>query len=1703
MSWGGRGGRPSCVAGPRLVGLVAGLLLSTGPSIVIPVSAHASSTAPAMRSSPVNVAPKPHVIRHRQQSRSAELAAPATRLRGPTISSSAPALGGVWSELGPKPVAAPSSPEGEVAGRVTALAVDPTNPAVVYAGSADGGVWKTTNGTSSMATWTPLTDSQVTLAIGAVALDPNSPGTIYAGTGEPNRCQDCLPSQGVLKSVDGGAHWNLLAGSPQNRTSAVVVDRSNSNRVLVATTRGLFTSSDGGASWSKNTQINSVTAAISSSTPVTGGINSLLQDPVNPRVFWAAMGDWCNTEGGSIVVSSDSGNTWVESTHFPTLPNATRLALALGKDATNHVVAYAVLAACAGGNHVDGQLLGIGKNPDADGAGLWTVIQPGPALPDFFAETSPDTAHQGWYDITAAVDPSDPNRAIFGGVTLMATTDGGTTFADIARPYSTSPLLHPDFHAATFTGPNTFYVGNDGGVWRSTDLGGTYTNLNHTLGITQFYAGTSPTTGYLLGGSQDNGTLGIVPGGPAPPAWKQLLDGDGGWTAIDPTSGSKVVWTEQTHLDLWKGTYDTPGSTWKEIGPCGTAGCAEATDFIAPFLMDPNSPARLYAGSNLVYRTIDGGSNWTRASGDLTFGIIFAEPDRLHTMALAAGATSTAVFTGSWYGRLSANAAADSTTTYVDITGNLPPYSAAADTGNPWITGLAVNPTDPSEAWATIGVASGARVWHTTNAGTTGGTVWTDMTGVAAAAIPSVVIDSVTVDPKNPQTIFIGTDAGAMVCGTCGGATAVGSWSPLGTGLPNVRVDAITLTSDDATLVAWSHGRGVWSLTSGPKASLDPASLGFANQDVGTKGAPKTITLTDNGTQPLLITGTGIAASGDFSQTNNCGAAVLPGASCTINVAFSPTATGSRTGTLSVSDNAGDSPQTATLAGTGTPPPNPYGSLVPASADFGNQEVGTTSPAKTFNLTNNGGMPLVITGVTATPDFHETDNCPRSPSSVAPGGSCSIDVTFAPSARGSQTGTLSISDNATNAPQAASLSGTGVQAGAGLSPASLAFGNQRVGTTSAGQNATLNNSGNEALAINGISTSGDFNQTNNCGSSLAAGRSCAITVTFSPTAPGSRTGTLSVSDGASGSPHTISLSGTGTQAQVTLNPASLTFDAQDVKTTSPGQTITLSNTGNERLAISGISTSGDFAQGNTCGQSVAAGAQCTINVSFTPTTAGARTGTLTINDSAPGSPQTLPLAGKGVVSFYFAEGFTAGGFDETLSLLTPNQDATATIDYYMPSSHKTFTQVLTAGHTFSESVNRDVGSNQSVSVRVTLDAMGVVERTMHFNFGGWYGSTDIVGVTQPAREWDFAEGSTLSLFSEYLTLQNPNRSDVPVSLRYVTSTGATPVKTVTLPANTRTTVEVFTGQPMAGACSISGGNAVGCGIGPGFAGVSVQVVSAGLPIIAERPFYVNGHNFGSGTIHDGHDAFGANAPAMQWNFAEGTTLPGFNEYLTLQNATGAGSIVDVHYYNHLGAQVVKTVTLPANARTTIEVFHGAFSDGGCAVVTGVGVGCGVGPGIDGVAVTVNVHPGNPPIVVERPLYMVHDFGTGSVAGAEDVVGAATLAQQFGFAWASTQPGDNDYLTIENPGAAPATITITYYGPAGPMGPSVTFSMGAHLRKTISVSDPAASGGAGPGQPQIGIIVSASQPVLVEKPTYSSNPTTYGATDTAGYSPNSF
>jgi hypothetical protein len=355
---------------------------------------------------------------------------------------------------------------------------------------------------------------------------------------------------------------------------------------------------------------------------------------------------------------------------------------------------------------------------------------------------------------------------------------------------------------------------------------------------------------------------------------------------------------------------------------------------------------------------------------------------------------------------------------------------------------------------------------------------------------------------------------------------------------------------------------------------------------------------------------------------------------------------------LSITDNASGSPQAARLSRTGTPAV----SLSPTSLAFGSQPVRTTSTVHTVTLSNTGNAALRITSLavrgTNGSNFGQTNTCG---SSVAAGANCTISVTFTPAASGSRTASLSITENASAwgwaSLQTVSLSGTGTLSAAtgtapvdGLSPTSLAFGNQSVGTTSTAQTVTLSNTGNAALSITSLALTGtnasDFAQTNTCGSSVAASANCTISVRFTPSASGSRTASVSITDNASGSLQRVSLSGTGTQtaatgtsALVSLSPASLAFGNQSAGTTSGAQTVTLSNTGHAALSITSLALTGtnasDFAQSNTCGSSLAAGAKCTIAVMFTPSVAGTEAASLNIADNSSGSPQTVPLSGAG------------------------------------------------------------------------------------------------------------------------------------------------------------------------------------------------------------------------------------------------------------------------------------------------------------------------------------------------------------------------------------------------------------------------------------------------------------------------------------------
>jgi hypothetical protein len=312
----------------------------------------------------------------------------------------------------------------------------------------------------------------------------------------------------------------------------------------------------------------------------------------------------------------------------------------------------------------------------------------------------------------------------------------------------------------------------------------------------------------------------------------------------------------------------------------------------------------------------------------------------------------------------------------------------------------------------------------------------------------------------------------------------------------------------------------------GATVSVSPTSLTFTQAD-GTTSTPQTVTLLNNTSSTVTITSIGFtgANQSNFAQTNTCGSSVAAGASCTISVTFTPNTTGAFTATLQITDSASNSPQTVSLAGTGIVPVT----LSTTSISFGSVQVGSSSTAPAVTLTNNQNVALTGISITVSgAGYSQTNTCGTS---IAAGAQCTITVTFAPKKAGAVSGTVSISDSASNSPQTISLTGTGV-APVTLTPATLAFGDQTVGTTSSPMSATLTNDQKTSLTIDSISITGtdagDFSETGTtCAQLLLSKQSCTITVTFTPTATGTRTAILKVTDSAATSPQTSKLTGTG------------------------------------------------------------------------------------------------------------------------------------------------------------------------------------------------------------------------------------------------------------------------------------------------------------------------------------------------------------------------------------------------------------------------------------------------------------------------------------------------------------------------------------------------------------------------------------------------
>lgn len=866
--------------------------------------------------------------------------------------------------------------------------------------------------------------------------------------------------------------------------------------------------------------------------------------------------------------------------------------------------------------------------------------------------------------------------------TLRNTTNAGN---GCNAPAMVAPAQHALAATAPASGAPLLYLGNDGGLWRSLDgvaeTGSAcsasdashFDNLNPaiakggSLAEIVGFAQDPQSADTLLAGLGANGTA-ATNGAGALAAWAQMSAGEGGFPQIDATSPANWYVTVGAGIDL---KVCELGSNCAAIDflSLATVGSSQVKGDLAlldaPTALDPQNTANLLAGTCRVWRgPAANGAAWSSAN---------ALSPAMDGSALPCTETSPLIRALGAGGPIVNAATAANSGSRVLYAGIAGVYDGGGSIPGHLFVTKGADTANSRTAWTDIAYGAVSNSSYTFNSmgfdvssvvtdlhDATGGTVYATVMGFGSdstlphvyrssdfgahwmdisANLPNAPANSLAIDPNDANTVYVAMDTGVYVTQGVSACATQNCWSPLGAGLPNAPVTQLEAAANLPTgdgrlgmLRAGTYGRGLWQtpLLSAvnaftPALSANPTALSFGSQPQGTASATQTVTLTSTGTSPVTISS--IALTGDFTETDTCvGRAIAVGATCTVSVTFAPTATGTRSGQMTVYANISGGQVLVTLNGTASAPSAIV--LTPLFLSFPATTVSQTAASKVITVSNTGQNPATISNVSVSGDFAIKQNtCGTSlPSQTG----CSIVITFTPTGSGTRTGTFTVVDSAGT--QTAQLSGVGqAPATDTLSPSALTFGQQQVGTTSAAQQLTLTNAGDLALTnLVAVVTSGDFTATNACSSSLAAHSMCAISVAFVPTATGARMGTLTVTDQVR--TQTVSLSGIAVApAGVSLTPQTVGFASTGVGLSAPLQTITLTNNGGLPLALTSIAANGDFALvSTTCGNSLAAGGACALVVSFTPTAAGPRTGTLILQDSASGGTQTVALNGIGV-----------------------------------------------------------------------------------------------------------------------------------------------------------------------------------------------------------------------------------------------------------------------------------------------------------------------------------------------------------------------------------------------------------------------------------------------------------------------------------------
>jgi photosystem II stability/assembly factor-like uncharacterized protein len=650
-----------------------------------------------------------------------------------------------WVQMGP--VAIPngqthSAARVLVSGRVTAIVVDPTDSNIVYAGTAQGGVWKTTDGGS---TWTPQNDNNVSLAIGALAMDPSNHLVLYAGTGEGNFSGDSYYGNGVLNTTDGGVTpWAELATATFAgvRFGRLIVTPGTSARIFGATSNGVFRSTDSGVTW--NALIGLPASAAT----------DVVIDPTTPTTVYAAF--W----GTGIYKSTNAGSatpTWTKLAGG--LPTGSFTRIALGLSTSSPQTLYALVS----NSSYDIDQFYV----TANGGTSWSSI----ALP------GGNIGGQGFYNLNCAVDPTTPDIVYLSSISLWKATRSGSTWTitDIGGAF------HPDNHALAFDPANhlMIYAGSDGGIYRSTDGGATWSDsINKGLCIAQFeFLAQHPTSdAVVFGGTQDNGTEEFRNDG----VFYHSDDGDGGFCSVDFNQPNNV-------LSTYYGPSPKRSTQAGKFGTWASVSSGITTDglFYPPLAMDDTNPNNIAMGTDRIY--LDGSQGqggWATQvllpglSGSVS-AIHYVNPNLIY-----AGSESGQVYrlvkNGTW--AVSLISASPLPSNFI--------WDVSALPGTPTTVIVVMSGFGISHVWSGTVPAAGAATW-------------TNISGTGAGVLPDIPVNALVVDTAT--NLYIATDV-AVYRTTNGGTT----WTPFSDGLPNCAVFDLRLHGPARLLRAATHGRGMW-----------------------------------------------------------------------------------------------------------------------------------------------------------------------------------------------------------------------------------------------------------------------------------------------------------------------------------------------------------------------------------------------------------------------------------------------------------------------------------------------------------------------------------------------------------------------------------------------------------------------------------------------------------------------------------------------------------------------------------------------------------------------------------------------------------------------------------------------------------------------------------------------------------------------------